>query len=204
MMGNVKILALSFFLVVMLILYVGEVARNQFPPSASMDMGASSLSTIAKVSTQVPLTSTKQRFIGPVPATASPTPQPAATATRRSAPAPTATPRPRPTATAQTGPPVYSWDQAPNHIGEYATVCGPIKSATYFSRVDGSPTFINIGRNYPDPARFTALIWGRNRPNFGSAPENRYASGSLCTTGAIELYNGSAQIEVNEPGQFDR
>jgi len=41
---------------------------------------------------------------------------------------------------------------------EYATVCGPVVSAYFATSMNGQPTFLNIGNEYPDPKRFTALI----------------------------------------------
>ena len=47
---------------------------------------------------------------------------------------------------------------AAKHIGQNATVCGPVASATYPARSRGRPTFLNRDRPYPNRI-FTALIW---------------------------------------------
>jgi hypothetical protein len=61
---------------------------------------------------------------------------------------------------------------------------------------------LNIGRPYPDPKRFTVIIWGRNRSNFPSYPENYYYAKSICVKGSIENYEGSAQIEATSSSQI--
>ncbi len=66
----------------------------------------------------------------------------------------------------------------------------------------GSPTFLDIGRPYPDPRRFTVVIWGENRSRFSAPPDQFYADKTICVTGAIELYRGSPQIIVSSPGQI--
>lgn len=92
-----------------------------------------------------------------------------------------------------------SWDQAINHVGEHATVCGLVVGTMYAKDSRGQPTFLNIGRDYPDPDRFTVLIWGENRGNFSPPPEDAYAGKTICATGLIETYRGTAQIEARTP-----
>ena len=45
--------------------------------------------------------------------------------------------------------------EASKHVGEKATVCGVVASASYASRTKGQPTFLNLDKPYPD-AIFTA------------------------------------------------
>src|SRR5437899_2309329 len=66
------------------------------------------------------------------------------------------------------------------------------------SSSNGAPTFLNLGRDYPDMHRFTVVIWGRNRSRFG-APENRYRGRTICVRGLISTYAGVPQIEDEEP-----
>jgi hypothetical protein len=56
---------------------------------------------------------------------------------------------------------------AANHVGETATVCGTVASANYAAGSRGSPTFLNLGKPYPNHV-FTAVIWGSDRPKFGT------------------------------------
>lgn len=95
-----------------------------------------------------------------------------------------------------------SWDKAKDHIGERITVYGPVISVTYASSSKGQPTFLNIGKNYPDPARFTVLIWGSDRSKFSPTPEIQYKGKAIYVYGLIELYQGSAEIVVASPSQI--
>ncbi len=71
--------------------------------------------------------------------------------------------------------------EASKHIGEQATVCGSVASAKFATRSNGTPTFLNLERPYPDRI-FTALIWGEDRPKFGR-PEDAYLGQRVCVTG---------------------
>ncbi len=130
------------------------------------------------------------------------------------APAPTTPPPMSPAPTQQapttptTNPPVIPapsailWSEAINHIGERTTVYGPVIGATYASSSKGQPTFLNVGKNYPDPARFTVLIWGSDRSKFSPAPEIQYKGKTIYVYGLIEIYKGSAEIIVTSPSQI--
>src|SRR5712692_5691208 len=64
--------------------------------------------------------------------------------------------------------PVAAWaaplgpEEAASHVGESTTVCGLVASATHAARSRGAPTFLNLGKPYPDQI-FTAVIWGDDR-----------------------------------------
>ena len=89
-------------------------------------------------------------------------------------------------------------EQAAGHVGEVATVCGPVGNIVYASGTRGQPTFIDFGREYPDLV-FVALIWGSDRPKFGT-PEVTYWGRSICVTGEIHNYKGKPEIIVSDPG----
>ena len=95
-----------------------------------------------------------------------------------------------------------SWDKASQYIGERVTVCGPVAGTKYASTSKGKPTFLNIGRAYPDPGRFTVVIWGNYRSNFSSPPEIYYADKTICVYGLVTEYEGIPQIEVKTPDQI--
>lgn len=95
-----------------------------------------------------------------------------------------------------------SWQDASKHVGDRATVEGAVVDAKYASSSNGQPTFLNIGKPYPDPAGFTALIWGSNRGQFSKAPETMYKGKHVCVTGLIETYQGSPEIVVDSPSQI--
>ncbi len=90
-------------------------------------------------------------------------------------------------------------EQAVQHIGATATVCGTIAGAHYAQRSDGEPTFINLDRPYPNPV-FTIVIWGDYRGKFSPPPETW--TGRLCATGRITSFHGKAEMKVFDPSQI--
>jgi DNA/RNA endonuclease YhcR with UshA esterase domain len=93
-----------------------------------------------------------------------------------------------------------SANQAKNHVGENATVCGQVAGSHYAARSRGNPTFINLDRAYPNQI-FTIVIWGSDRPKF-SDPEEMYSGKHISVTGTITLYRGEAETTANEPSQI--
>ena len=53
----------------------------------------------------------------------------------------------------------YGPDDAINHVGERATVCGFVVTAEFAKLVENQPTFLNLAKRYPNEV-FTAVIWG--------------------------------------------
>lgn len=90
-------------------------------------------------------------------------------------------------------------EQAAQHVGERATVCGTIASSHYADTTGGKPTFINLGQPWPHPI-FTIVIWGNDRSRFTTSPE--YWTGHLCVTGRIASYHGEPEIKVSSPEQI--
>ena len=95
-----------------------------------------------------------------------------------------------------------NWNEADGYIGEFVTVCGPVVSAYYATSTNGQPTFLNIGKEYPDPERFTALIWGRDLEYFPFNPDEYYFDKTICIQGLVEEYKGTLEIEVTDPEQI--
>ena len=95
-----------------------------------------------------------------------------------------------------------SWNEAIDHVGEKVKVCGTVVDTNYEPTVNGQPTFLSIGKAYPDSQRFTVLIWGSDRGNFESAPESYYQGKYITVTGRIEMYQGSAEIVVSKPSEI--
>ncbi|HXW25578.1 MAG TPA: hypothetical protein VEK73_12615 [Xanthobacteraceae bacterium] len=91
-------------------------------------------------------------------------------------------------------------EEAASHVGESATVCGLVASATFAARSNGQPTFLNLGKPYPDQI-FTAVIWGSDRSKFGS-PETALKGKNVCVTGDIRLYRGRPEIILHDPKQL--
>jgi DNA/RNA endonuclease YhcR with UshA esterase domain len=90
-------------------------------------------------------------------------------------------------------------DEAARHVGENATVCGVVASATYASRLNAQPTFLNLGKPYPDQV-FTAVIFGKDRSKFGT-PETLRGK-QVCVMGEIRLYHGKPEIILTDPKQL--
>lgn len=93
------------------------------------------------------------------------------------------------------------WDRAAALVGRVATVKGPVVGAFYASDSNGSPTFLNLGLDYPNPRRFTVLIWGRDRGKFRS-PETMFRGKTICVRGLIRAYRGSTEVFASSPSQI--
>jgi hypothetical protein len=91
------------------------------------------------------------------------------------------------------------WYEAKDHIGDRLTVCGPVVDSNWASGSSGKPTFLNIGKPYGDPDRFTVIIWIDYRSNFPQPPEDYYLGKNICVTGLIISYEGIPEIEVQSP-----
>ena len=79
-----------------------------------------------------------------------------------------------------------AWDEAANYAGTTQRVCGPLAG----SGTSDDDVFLNLGHDYPDPERFTIVIW-----DIGSV-EPIAIGATVCTSGEIVLYKGVAQIEL--------
>lgn len=105
------------------------------------------------------------------------------------------------------GPPVdadlpgYEAAEAADHVGEVARVCGTVASASWAREVGGRPTFLNLGRPYPDQL-FTVVIWGEDRERFDAPPERRWAGRRVCVAGRITTHEGTPRIVVRRPAQI--
>jgi DNA/RNA endonuclease YhcR with UshA esterase domain len=119
--------------------------------------------------------------------------------------APSQEPQPEYTETAvqQEVPSAIPWQDAANYEGESVTIEGPVLGAMYAAASNGEPTFLNVGKDYPDPGRFTIVIWGENRGAFSEAPEDAYADKTVRVTGAVDSYEGVPQIEISSPDDIE-
>lgn len=90
-------------------------------------------------------------------------------------------------------------DQAKDHIGETATVCGVVASTHYSEQTKGSPTFVNIDKAYPNQP-FTIVIWGEDLGKFNPKP-SMWEGKRVCATGTISSYAGKPEIVAKAPGQ---
>ena len=78
-----------------------------------------------------------------------------------------------------------SWDEALDYVGEKQRVCGNFAGSGKHT----DDVFINIGVDYPDPDRFTIVLW-----DVGDI-EPIPPGSTICTEGVITVYDGSAQIQ---------
>ncbi|MBM3131011.1 MAG: hypothetical protein FJ009_20585 [Chloroflexi bacterium] len=99
------------------------------------------------------------------------------------------------------GPDTVSWNDAKNFVGQTKTVCGNVMRTTFAESTNGQPTYLDLGRTYPDPSRFSVVIWGNQRANFPTPPETLYRGKTICVNGAVRTYQGVPQIEVRSPAQ---
>jgi hypothetical protein len=132
-----------------------------------------------------------------VEATLAPEPMPTPTAIPE--PTATATLVPEPTPTPDLCPGAIPWWDAINYIGVETTVIGPVVDTEWAEESQGKPTFLNLGLSYPDPGRFTVLMWIDARWNFDFAPEEVYLGQTVCVYGTIALYEGSAEMVIEGP-----
>lgn len=98
------------------------------------------------------------------------------------------------------------WSDAGRYEGETIVVYGPVVDSHFASTSSGEPTFLNLGKPYPDPDRFTVLIWGDDRQAFidafGGPPEDIFLHRDVCVRGLIEYYEGSYEIILRVPGDI--
>ena len=91
-------------------------------------------------------------------------------------------------------------EQASQAIGKHATVCGVVASAHFAMSSRGEPTFLNLGKAYPNEI-FTALVWGADRSKFNKPPESLQGQ-TICVTGKVKEYRGTPEIIVRNPSQI--
>lgn len=94
-------------------------------------------------------------------------------------------------------------DETAAHIGETRQVCGNVGGVMWAKKSKGKPTFVNLGRPFPD-APFTIIIWENVRARFEQPPELLYTGGRLCVQGLIGEHRGMPQIVLQDPAQITR
>jgi hypothetical protein len=90
-----------------------------------------------------------------------------------------------------------STDQAKNHIGEAATVCGIVVSLHYGG---GGRTFVYFDKDWPHEI-FTVSIRAKDWDKLSPKPDS-WKGKQVCVTGAIRLYYGAPDIMAESPGQI--
>jgi DNA/RNA endonuclease YhcR with UshA esterase domain len=92
--------------------------------------------------------------------------------------------------------PSYPSSAAKAHLGEQATVVGPVSGVHVTGKGD---TLINLGAAYPDHD-FTAVVFADDTAKFSGLDE--LEGKTVAVTGTIKLYHGKPEIVVKEPGQL--
>jgi hypothetical protein len=89
------------------------------------------------------------------------------------------------------------WQTVRSSLGLPIRIKARVASVAFASAERGRPTFINLGRPYPNRSRVTLVIWGRDRVNFPRPPERMFKPGQIvCAQGVATMYAGAPQIEV--------
>ena len=91
-------------------------------------------------------------------------------------------------------------NEAGEHMGEMALVCGVIASTRYAHQSRGAPTYLNFDKPYPEN-EFTVVVWGNDRDNFPYKPED-LKNHHACVYGRIDDYRGKPQIIAIRPEQI--
>jgi len=88
------------------------------------------------------------------------------------------------------------------HIGDSVKVVGKIYGGKYLEQVKGSPTFLNVGGDYPD-VPLTLVIWSDVRKQFYQQMPEVVLKGKECWIyGKVELYKGRPQMVIHNPSQI--
>ena len=112
--------------------------------------------------------------------------------------------------TPQTLPPpsemVIRWDEARNHVGKIRIVEGRVVDTAFRGGSIGKPTFLHIGKPYPDPNRFSVLIWSDHRGKFADKfspnPETYLLNRVVRVRGFIDADKGYPQVALTDPADI--
>jgi len=103
-------------------------------------------------------------------------------------------------------PEAISAQEAKAYVGEIKIVQGEVADADFASGSSGKPTFLNLCCPYPEPCRFTALIWGEDRQEFidclDGPPEQVLLNREVCVEGLIKIYEGIPEIILTQCDQL--
>lgn len=85
--------------------------------------------------------------------------------------------------------------------GQTVTVCSKVYGTKYLDRSNSQPTFLNVGAAYPN-SPLTVVIFGKDRDNFKTAPEDLYKGRNICVTGEVKEFKDKYEIVVSKPEQI--
>jgi hypothetical protein len=92
---------------------------------------------------------------------------------------------------------VIKIDEVNKHMGDTVKICNKIYSGIFYNRMQGSPTYMYMGNNYPNHT-LAILISKKDRGNFEDRPEMMYAYKDVCIVGKLQLENGKPIIIVTK------
>lgn len=92
--------------------------------------------------------------------------------------------------------PIYDYTEAPDHIGEKATVKGTVVNV--FTSKSGV-TFLDYCRSSSD-CPFSAVIFSGDLEKFGDVSQYKR---ELSLTGVIRSYQGTAEMALDDPSQIE-
>ena len=93
-------------------------------------------------------------------------------------------------------------DQIKDHIGDSVKLQGVISGVRYLNGAKNTPTFINVGGNYPNQL-LTVVIWGDVRQKLLVTPSSKDNGNRIIVSGKVELYNDNPQIIIRNTNQFE-
>jgi hypothetical protein len=88
------------------------------------------------------------------------------------------------------------YTEAPNHVGEYASVRGTLVEA--YTSASGT-VFLDFCKSYKT-CTFSGVIFADDVKQFGNLA--RYAGETVTLTGKISSYQGKAEIVLSDPSQL--
>jgi endonuclease G len=77
-----------------------------------------------------------------------------------------------------------------------------VEGATFASSTRSQPTYLNVGKAFPEPDRFSVVIFGDDRPNFRRPPEDTYEGKEIAVAGEVSEFRGVPQVIVNHPNDI--
>lgn len=94
------------------------------------------------------------------------------------------------------------WTTARQFVGQRAALQGQITGITYRPELNGQPTWVSIGSDFPNRNRLELVIWGRNRSTFESELRRLSVGDEICAVGQVSEFRGVVQIELQNAAQL--
>lgn len=95
-----------------------------------------------------------------------------------------------------------SWQNAMDYVDQEVAVLGTVAEYSYLPKVNGAPTWLNLGAKYPEKNRFSLVIWGDYRSQFGAVLSRDLVSKQICAIGVVKLWKGIPQMEIKRPNDL--